>query len=119
MQDPLREVIVLSDTEAQALVGNGIEDLSYHIETAGNAPAELVERLIASAGESKPLNWQPVMINAKFVRRADISSHASWHSREFAESFLAKYPDQSEFYGLSEVAVSQNGREAVLLVSYF
>lgn len=119
IQDPTREVIVLRDTESQALVGRTINDLAFHIGVAGDPPAQLIERLIVAAGQSKPLNWHPVLINAKFVSKADISNHPSWSSREFSESFLAKYPDHSEFYALSDVAVAENGREAVLLVSYF
>ena len=119
LQDPLREIVILGDTEAQAIVGRKVDDLSFHIETAGNVPKELVADLILSASESEPLDWQPVMVNAKFVRKADISGNPNWRSREFAESFLAKYPDHQEFYALSDVAVSQDERKAVLLVSYF
>jgi len=49
MQDPLREVIILSETEGQLLADANIEGLAYHIELAGGVPDNLVELLIASA----------------------------------------------------------------------
>ena len=119
MQDPLREVIILSETEGQLLADANIEGLAYHIELAGGVPDNLVVLLIASANESKALNWQPVMVNAKFVKKDDISSHLNWGSMEFWESFFGKFPDQNEFYGLSDVAFNYDYSEAALLVSYF
>ena len=74
MQDPLREVIILSETEGQLLADANIEGLAYHL---------------------------------------------NWGSMEFWESFFGKFPDQNEFYGLSDVAFNDDYSEAALLVSYF
>ncbi len=119
MQDALTEVIVLSHTEAQYLREGSKDELWSYIQREVNMPDALLDRLFESAETSVELEWSPVMINAKFVDKAEISSESNWRSRKFAEDFRAAFPEHQEFYALSDVALSDDQLEAALVLSYY
>lgn len=119
IQDALTEVVVLSHTEAQYLREGNKDELRSYIQKEVKVPSDLLDRLFESAETSVELDWSPVMINAKFVDKAEISSDSNWHSRKFGEDFRAAYPDRQEFYALSDVALSDDQTEAALVLSYY
>ncbi len=123
LQDPLREVILLDETQAPYLVDKDVESVQTVARLSGDVPDALMQSLIASAQTHRPLDWQPVMVNARLVSRDQIGSVESvgdpWRSREFWENFRSRFPEHSEFYALSSVAFNDDYSEAALVVSYY
>ena len=115
----LTEVIVLSHTEAQYLREGNKDELRSYIQQEVDAPDALLDQLFESAESSTEIDWSPVMINAKFVDKVEISSDSDWRSRQFAEDFRAAFPEHREFYALSDVALSDDQSEAALVLSYY
>ncbi|MDJ0710172.1 MAG: hypothetical protein QNJ14_07285 [Woeseiaceae bacterium] len=119
MPDALTEVIVLSRTEAQYLREGNKDELRSYIQREVNVPDALLDRLFESAETSVALDWSPVMINAKFVDKAEISSDSNWSSRQFGQDFRAAFPEHQEFYALSDVALSDDQSEAAVVLSHY
>lgn len=121
LQDALTEVILLSRTEAQYLQDKDNEpvQLRAYIHSQIEVPDELLERLFEANRTNRRLDWQPIMINAKFVDKAQISAETDWRTRQFAKDFYAEFPEHHEFYALSKVAFNDERTEAALVLSYF
>lgn len=118
-QDALTEVLILSHTEAQYLRGKDSADLRSYIQREVPISDDMLDQLFESSEQSVELDWQPVMINATFIRKADISTEEDWTSRKFAEDFRAAYSRDEQFYAVSDVVFNDDYTKAALVLSYF
>ena len=119
LQNARTEVIVLKRTESSYLHDEHDDELRSYIEREVPIPDALLSKLFESANTSTAIDWKPVMINAIFVDKTDISSESDWRSPKFAEDFRAAFPEQEEFFALSNVALSADQTEAALVLSHY
>ena len=119
MQDALTEVMILDHTEAQYLRGKSSESIRTYIQGQVPIADKMLDQLFESSEDSVELDWAPVMINAKFINKADISTESNWTSVKFREDFWAAYSRNDQFYALSEVAFNDDQTEAAVVLSYF
>ncbi len=123
LQDPLREVIFLDKTQAPALIDEDVESVSNIARLAGGVPDALMRGLIESARSARPLDWRPIMVNARFVTEKELGggyrSGQGTHRIEFWEEFRSSFPQHTEFYALSSVVFNDDYSEAALVMSYY
>jgi len=121
LQDALTEVILLSHTEAQYLndEDNNSERIRAYVHSQIDVPDGLLDRLFVATRTDDRLDWQPVMINARFIDKCQVSIEKDWRTRQFAEDFMARFPEHERFYALSKVAFDDNGTKAAVILSYF
>jgi len=100
MQDASKEMVISDRHEYGIVVTETAASLKERYEELRTLPENLLNELLSNSEKQDVITWQPIMVNVNFI---DASS---------------KQPESNNYHYISNVALNNKSKEAVLLVGY-